>query len=189
MQLAAEWQERFQTVWGPDGRYRLGSEGLRLVPFVMATIPPQEINDFGSGTGRAAAELVKNGYRVNCVDIALNAMEPEAISKIGHGLTFTHAPLWNLPVYFPKNEWGICLDVLMTVPAGKLERILEEIRGSVNNLIVEVYNWQDRRLGYDLTDTIMDQEEWAKKLSNYWRDVEIKEHPQTNARFLYVCRG
>lgn len=191
MCLEKEWQERFEKVWDPEGegRYRRGSEGLRLVPYIRSLIEPQEINDYGSGTGRCAAELVRHGYRLNCVDIATNAMEEDAASLIGKGITFTHAPLWDLPIVYPKKEWGICLDVLMTIPVEKLDDTLSEISRTAKNLIVEVYNWQDRRLGYDLTATIMSRDEWYRVLKDFWMCVEMAIHPQTAARFLYVCRG
>lgn len=188
MRTLEEHKRIFEEVWD-RGRYRLGSEGLRLVPTIMEIIPPQEINDYGSGTGRCAAELVRNGYKVNCIDIAENAMEEDAKSMIGRGITFYKGSLSDIPPEFPINEWGVCLDVLMTVPTDMIEDSLRGIRRTALNLIVEVYAWQDRRMGYDMTQTVLTQKLWGRLLQRYWGTVEERKHPHVSERYLYLCKG
>jgi len=188
MRTVEEQRKVFEEVWD-RGRYRLGSEGLRLVPTVMGLIPRQEINDYGSGTGRCAAELVRHGYKVNCIDIAANALEDDARAMIGKGITLHIGSLSELPPEIPAMEWGICLDVLMTIPMQMMDQVLKEIRRTARNLIVEVYGWQDTRLGYDLTATMLTRKEWVQILEGHWANVQILTHPHTDVRYLYICRS
>ena len=91
--------------------------------------------------------MVDKGYSVNMVEFAENAVESAAKNLIGKGLTLTVAPLWKLPDNFPVVDWGICINVLMTVDPERLEEIQKEMRRTCRNLIVEAYDWEDIRLG------------------------------------------
>jgi len=188
---AKEWQERFERIWDPagEGNYRQGSCGARLAPlFVHYIKPGQTINDYGSGTGRAAVVIHKQGnYRINMVDIAPNALEEEAKSLLGDDLTFHLAPLWKLPEGFPHANWGYCADVLMTVPPEKLDNILNEIHRTCDNLFLEVYDWPDVRLGIDLTTIKEGPGWWESQLRKFWPRVERLESPEHNRRYMFVC--
>ena len=121
-----EWKARFERVWDPngEGQYRLGSPGLRLVPRFIGWVPPNvTVNEYGSGTGRAVAEIhrARPDLKINMVDIAENALEPAAAGIIGDEITLTIAPLWKLPDDFPVASWGYCIDVLMCVPPERLD--------------------------------------------------------------------
>ena len=163
-----QWQKRFETVWDPEGagQYRLGSCGLRMIrQFRLLANPSGTINDYGSGTGRAAVRMVEEGLQVNCVDIATNAMEEEARALIGRGITFFHASLWELPEDFPKVKHGFCADVLMTLPEDRVDEALANIARTCEELFVEVHPWQDVRCGMELTQTSGDADFWEEKLS------------------------
>ena len=96
----------FEEVW-EKGDYRRGSTAQRLVPFLRGVIPPgSTINDYGSGTGRAEILLHRDGYRVNMVDFAANALEEEARALIGERITYAVAELDHLPEAFPLADWG-----------------------------------------------------------------------------------
>jgi len=70
------------------GHYREGSTCLRLLPFLRRYIPEgSEVNDYGSGTGRAEPGLLEFCDRVNMVDFADAALEDEARALIGDRLT------------------------------------------------------------------------------------------------------
>lgn len=191
--IESEWRERFETVWD-KGNYRMGSPGQRMIKyFIQHHQDGQTVNDYGSGTGRAIVELLsyKPTTRVNMVDIARNAMEEPCRELLGTRpgqVTFTLAPLWNLPNDFPVSDWGLCIEVLCFVPADKLDACLSEIWRTCNALFVQVYDWQDRRCGYDLTTVQAPDFWWQEKLREYWKHIEQIPHPETPRRFLFVCR-
>ena len=69
-----EQRNAFIDIWD-RGKYRLGSPGERIVPMFAARLTPScMVNDYGSGTGRAALLLRRLGHPVNMVDIAPNAL-------------------------------------------------------------------------------------------------------------------
>jgi hypothetical protein len=182
-------REAFEEVW-EKGDYRRGSTAQRLVPFLKQVIPARStINDYGSGTGRADYLLWALNYQVNMVDFADNALEDAARSLIGAGLTYTVSPLEALPADFPIAEWGICINVLMLVDPSMLHAILSEMRRTCRNLIVEVYDLPDVRLGRNWTTIAGDAAFWAAELAKHWPSVESvksQEHPR---RYITICRS
>lgn len=179
----------FREVWD-CGNYRLGSTAKRLIPFLTSKIPSgSEINDYGCGTGRADVLLIQAGYRVNMVDFVDNAIEPEARSLIGRNLTYCVAPLWSLPESFPVAEWGICINVLMTVDPIRLGDIQKEMKRTCRNLIVEAYDWSDVRLDRDMTTIKLDAEGWAEEMRKYWPVVEKHQSPEHQRRYITICRA
>jgi 2-polyprenyl-3-methyl-5-hydroxy-6-metoxy-1,4-benzoquinol methylase len=187
-----EQQEKFEKVWDPEGegRYRLGSPGHRLVKVFTEYAPAGcVVNDYGAGTGRAAVALARAGYRVNMVDIATNALEEEALEFVKKGmLTWTHASLWELPMRFPKADWGFCIDVLMTLPPERATQALSEIRRTCSNLFVQVDNWSDPRLGMEMHPVRMDAEHWQAGLLVYWPEVTRIASVEDSRRYIFVCR-
>jgi hypothetical protein len=186
--LSQEWEKRFETIW-EHGNYRMGSPGQRLVKRFREYAPAGcTVNDYGSGTGRAAVELVGMGYRVNMVDIAEKALEDEAKGLLGDRLTFTHASLWDLPKGFPKADWGYCMEVLMTLPPDKLEQVLKNIRSTCSGLFVQVANWDDPRCGLAVNTILEEDEWWKEKLKKHWTIVvQIPSH-ETEKRYIFICR-
>ena len=181
--------ETFREVW-EKGDYRRGSTAQRLVPFLRRYIPDGSvINDYGSGTGRAEYIMMQYDYRINMVDIADNALEDEARSLIGDRLTYTVAPLWQLPEDFPVADWGICINVLMVADPSRLEAIQREMRRTSKNLIVEAYDFPDFRLGHDMTHIKLDAAGWAAEMKKYWPDVESVASPEHRRRYITICRG
>jgi SAM-dependent methyltransferase len=178
----------FNEIW-QNGKYRLGSTCQRLVPFLLQYIPEgSTINDYGSGTGRAEVELKKHDYRINMVDFAESALENEARALIGNRLTYTISPLESLPADFPVADWGICINVLMLVEPVKLDAINREMRRTCRNLIIEVYDWPDVRLGVDRTLTKQSAEWWAELMRQYWPHVESVPSPEHKRRYIIICR-
>jgi SAM-dependent methyltransferase len=180
--------DQFNDVW-QTGRYRLGSTALRLLPFLRAQIPiGSTVNDYGSGTGRAEKGLLEFCSRVNMVDFAPVALESDARLLIGKGLTYVVSPLETLPKDFPVADWGICINVLMTVEPNRLHDILAEMRRTCRNLIVEVYDWPDVRLGIDLTLIKGDAAFWAEQLRKHWPSVESLNSPEHSRRYITIGR-
>ena len=179
----------FEEIWD-KGDYRRGSTCQRLVPFLLQYIPEgATINDYGSGTGRAELLLLEHGYSINMVDFASNALEAPTRALIdGRRLTYRVSPLECLPDDFPKADWGICINVLMTVEPDKLDAIMKEMRRTCDNLIIEVYDRADVRLGKDLTLIKGNAEFWACEMSKYWPVVEYMTSPEHYGRYITIGR-
>ncbi len=180
-----EHQKKFIDVW-EHGEYRRGSTAQRLVQRLLNWIPEgASINDYGCGTGRAEVEMHKArpSQKITMIDITETAVEPEA--KI---FPFIEADLSDLSAV-PVADWGMCINCLMTVQKDKLGTILAEIRRTCRNLIVEVYDWQDVRLGREYTTVIMSRDEWGRKLSEFWPIVIFERDHGTDRRFIFICRG
>ena len=191
-QFSKDQQTKFEAVWNPQGHgnYRLGSPGARLVKRFMQYAPPGcVVNDYGAGTGRASVALWAAGYRVNMVEIAGNALEAEALASLGEGLNWIQASIWVLPAKFPKANWGYCIEVLMTLPAERLDQAVREIRRTCRNLFVQVADWSDRRLGMEFNTIRMDAESWQTKLLEHWNTVERLLSEEDYRRYIFVCRG
>lgn len=187
--LSKDWQEKFDTVWtGPD--YRQGSPGLRLVNrFMGYAAPGCVVNDYGSGTGRAAVELIKQGFKVNMLDISLKALEKEARELITDDLTFTHASLWNIPKGFPRASWGFCVEALQTLPPNKLMAVLRNIKDTCENLFLQVANWRDTWNGIRVNQIVEDNEWWEGQLKKVWASVEQIPSFEIDKRYIFICRG
>jgi SAM-dependent methyltransferase len=182
-------QERFTDVWD-NGDYRRGSTAQRLYPFLAQRIPAgATINDYGSGTGRVEVLLHAAGYTVNMVDIADNALEAEARTLIGDQLTYTVSPLESLPPEFPVADWGICINVLMLVPPENLHRILAEMRRTCRNVIIEVYDMDDNRLGEQWTRIKGNAVFWAAQVARHWPVVESVPSPEHPRRYITIGRS
>jgi SAM-dependent methyltransferase len=178
--------QAFNEIW-KKGDYRRGSTALRHIPFICKYIPPgSTINDYGSGTGRAEIELLKLGYKVNMVDFAGVALEEPTRVLIGKNLTYTVSDLASLPADFPVADWGICMNVLMTVDPEKLDKILSEMRRTCHNLIIEVYERADVRLGKDLTTIKGNAVFWFNKMLKHWPYVQSVESPEHYGRYITI---
>lgn len=185
-------QAMFQDVWD-NGNYRMGSTAQRLVRRILNLIPADAtINDYGSGTGRAEVEILhaRPKQKINMFDIAENALEPAARALVNrnNGVTFTHADLSDLSG-IPHAKWGMCINVLMTVQPEKLDTILGEIRRTCDNLFFEAYDFEDMRLGRQMTTVKMNGEAWKAKLSQFWPDVQFERSPESARRYIFVCRS
>ena len=178
----------FNEIW-EKGEYRRGSTAQRLIPFLCRYIPVgSTINDYGRGTGRAEIELLKAGYSINMVDFASVALEDETRTLIGKDLTYTVAPLEDLPADFPIADWGICINVLMTVDPEKLDKIMAEMRRTCHNLIIEVYERPDVRLGKDLTTVKGNATFWLTEMTKHWNNVEALRSPEHPGRYITIGR-
>ena len=182
--------QTFNDIW-TNGRYREGSTCLRLLPWLRKHIPVGSVvNDYGSGTGRAEKGLLEWCARVNMVDFASVALEEEALLLIdGTRLTYTIAPLESLPPDFPMADWGICINVLMVVDPLKLDAIMAEMRRTCRNLVIEVYDTPDIRLGQDRTLIKGDPAFWAAQMRKHWPIAESHPSPEHPRRYITIGRS
>jgi hypothetical protein len=180
--------ELFNRIW-THGRYREGSTCLRLLPWLRQHIPPGSVvNDYGAGTGRAEKGLLEWCAKVNMVDWSEAALEDGTRSLIGERLTYTISPLESLPADFPVADWGICINVLMVVDPGKLDAIMSEMRRTCRNLVIEVYDTPDVRLGEDRTLIKGDAAFWAAEMRKHWPYVESQKSPEHTHRYITIGR-
>jgi trans-aconitate methyltransferase len=183
----------FEEIW-EKGNYRLGSTAQRMVKLLLDTIPAEaSINDYGSGTGRAEVEILKTRplQKITMIDIAENALEDEAKAYLFDpiaNVSFIMADLADLSEV-PHADWGICINVLMTVQPDKIDIILKEIRRTCDNLIMEVYDFTDTRLGEDRTTVKKNAIEWMDALQEHWRNIEYLESLESKRRYIFVCKG
>lgn len=187
-----EHQSKFRKVW-EKGNYRMGSTAQRMVSRLLEWIPPGvQINDYGSGTGRAEVEILRNRYHeITMIDIADNALEDDAraiLAMENSPLKMIIADLTDL-CEVPHAEWGMCINVLMTVQKNKLDKILSEIRRTCDHLIFEAYDFQDLRLGQDMTTVKMTREQWKIKLAEYWDNVTFYPSPESPRRYIFKCES
>jgi hypothetical protein len=179
----------FDEVW-QKGDYRRGSTCQRLIPFLRKHIPEgSTVNDYGSGTGRAEPDLLTFCSKVNMVDFSGVALEGVAKALIGKRLTYCVSPLETLPTDFPVADWGICINVLMTVDPAKLEVIMHEMRRTCHNLIIEVYDMSDKRLGKEMTLIKGDARFWSDEMKKYWPVVESFPSPEHPRRYITIGRS
>ena len=192
--VTTKWKNRFEKMWDPNdqAKYRLGSAGQRYAKQFLAYVPEgATINEYGSGTGRAVIEIKKlrPDVKINMIDIAENALEPEAKALIGPDVTYTIGDLATLPDEFPVVEWGYCVGVLMLVAPEMLDNVMTELRRTCRNIFVEVYNLSDVRLDIELTTIKQDFLWWDDKLREHWPNVEFIQSKEHRQRFIYVCRS
>ncbi len=192
--ITAEWKNRFEKIWHTDdaARYRMGSAGQRYAKQFLEYVPQDStINEYGSGTGRAAVAIrtMRPDVTVNMVDIAVNALEKEAMAIIGDRVTYQIADLSCLPLDFPVADWGYSIGVLMLVAPESLDDIIAEMRRTCRKCFVEVYNLSDVRLGIELTTIKQDWPWWLDKLREHWSDVEFIQSKEHKQRFIFVCNG
>ena len=184
-----EQRQVFIDIWD-RGNYRLGSPGERIVPLFADRLPSScAVNDYGSGTGRAAVLLRRLGHPVNMVDIAPNALEDPARELLGPGFTFTLASVWDLPKSFPVAPWGFSAEMLMTIPPAKIELTLENIRRTCENFFCQVYNRIDVRVGHHGNLIQEGPEWWQALLEAYWPDVTRIESREISLRYIFSCQG
>lgn len=187
-----EHKKKFERVW-QKGDYRIGSTAHRMVDRLLGWVPEgATINDYGSGTGRAEVEILKaRRHQITMIDIADNALEDKAreiLAQPDSPLKMIIADLSDL-CEVPHAQWGMCINVLMTVQPDKLDKILSEIRGTCDNLVFEAYNFMDVRLGWDMTTVKLNKDQWEQKLRQYWPDVTFHASWESHQRYIFICKA
>lgn len=151
----------------PSKEYRSNSPGLRLVPYFLANVPAkpgESIIDLGCGTGKAGAELARNGFEVWLYD-HVNASEVN--------LPFTLGNLWNIPERFTAH-WFYCCDVMEHIPPEKVDDVLDNIaRVSTRGGFFQIALFDSEWFGEVLHLTVMPQLWWIEKLMKRWATVTV----------------
>ena len=80
------------------------------------------------------------------------------------------------------------INTLMTVQKDKLDTILNELKRTCNNLIVEMYDLPDFRCGWDLTTVKMNSIQWTEKLLERWKIVSFTQSKESKSRYIFICK-
>jgi 2-polyprenyl-3-methyl-5-hydroxy-6-metoxy-1,4-benzoquinol methylase len=185
-------QEKFINVW-LQGNYRNGSTADRMREFLFSRVSPEVvINDYGCGTGRLEVWWVvaRPHQKINMIDITKECLEEKIISIIenNRNIKFFEEDLSNMSSVVPKADWGFCINVLMTVQADKLNVVLKNIRNTCDNLIAEMYDLSDKRLGMEMTTVKKNKEEWQIEFEKYWSSVEFIQSKESLHRYIFICK-
>jgi SAM-dependent methyltransferase len=101
-------------------------EAERILPFFRPDT--KSILDIGSGTGKHAAELLKNGFRVHCIDISRDAVR-ETTKNI-KSRAYGSAELADITNYHSKRKFDAALALFIVfsyVPKEKLDAALKNV--------------------------------------------------------------
>lgn len=187
-----EHQDKFIDVW-LRGHYRNGSTAFRMKEGLIEKVPTNAIiNDYGCGTGRLEVWWVSQRpkQKINMFDITVECLEDEAINVVeddNYNVEFYEVDLSNLK-NIPKADWGFCINVLMTVQKENLNAIMEGIHKSCDNLIAEMYDLSDKRLGFEMTTVKKNSSEWEAEFKKYWKTVEFIQSGESPHRYIFICK-
>jgi uncharacterized Rossmann fold enzyme len=172
---------KYEDVWRVD-LYRQVSPGLEDLDRALDLLKPKGgmFADFGCGTGRAVAELIRRGYPAIGVDIAANALEMD--------VPFVRAALWDTEK-MPKVQYGFSVDVLEHIPPTRLRDTLKAIYdacevGAYLNIdtIPDSFGvW----VGRTLHETVLPGEQWEALLKEFWPEVDFYAGER---QAIFVCR-
>ena len=159
--------KKYAHIWEKD-TYRRYSPAEVLLPDFLEAMTPEpgaRIIDFGTGTGRAAAQLVAQGFDVLGVDHAPNCLD------VGVTIPLCIATLWQLPEGV-KGALGLCADVMEHIPPQHVDEVLRRISAAVEigcffNISFQPDRFGDRRTG-PLHLTVQPAEWWLERLCEHF---------------------
>ena len=134
--------------------------------------------DFGCGTGRATAALIKEGFDAKGVDIAQNAVD--------NSIPFELACLWEKSF---EAKWAYSCDVLEHIPPEHVEAVLDNMK--TENCFLRVHLHEDKfgkNVGETLHLTIQPHEWWLEQISKRWNVIH-HESNGTASTFYGIGRA
>lgn len=155
-------------------------------------LPSQEVTvlDFGCGTGRAAARIAREGFKVVGVDIAYNALD-EAVAG---SFPFLVSAIEDVPENVLFADYSLCVDVLEHLPRDRLDKAIERIADCTYRLaFIRVANFEENHggpmIGEPLHLSLMDANGWQAALSEHFDDVRRiwLEEDAAPERYTFVC--
>ena len=157
----AQERNKYEKTWR-DNRYRMCSPGEMSLPMFLKHEPERgTLIDFGCGTGRATAALIKEGFDAKGVDIAQNAVD--------NSIPFELACLWEKAF---KAKWAFSCDVLEHIPPEHVQAVLDNM--VTENCFLRVHLHEDKfgkNVGEKLHLTIQPHEWWLNEISKRWNVV------------------
>lgn len=174
-------RSKYEQIWKLDA-YRKVSPGFDDLDRALASLCPWEgssVADFGCGTGRVVAELIRSGYRGIGVDIAGNALEED--------VPFVQQALWE-PL--PMVDFALCTDVLEHIPTERVRDTLASISEAVEEAcylnIDTIPDSFGVNIGQRLHLTVMPAAWWEAELKRVWPSVQLVSDDGRQA--VFVCK-
>lgn len=171
-------REKYEFMWGRYPAYRAKTVAEReiLIQFFLSHLKPYDtVNDYGCGTGRPAEKIWRGLHDVTMIDIAENCLDPAIKEMLGDGFKFIQADLREMGPGVPPSDWGFCCDVMEHIPVDDVERVLEGIAQRSPRCFFQIADWRDHTgpkvLGEHLHCTILNNEEWEKRLLHFFSQV------------------
>lgn len=173
-------RDKYRLMWQYD-TYRAVAPGEHCVDAFEAIAKPDGlIIDFGCGTGRAALELHRRGYRVLLIDFADNCRDQEAL-----GLPFIEADLTRpCPA---RGTVGFCTDVMEHIPPADVDTVLENIFAAVPRAFFQISTVDDvcgDLIGAPLHLSVHPHAWWRERMTRFGRVLEEAEHPEASIFFV-----
>jgi len=148
-------REKYEAMWGIEG-YRKNSPAYRSLNAIQAhleRVGAKSITDYGCGTGRIDAELVRQGYEVTGVDIAHNAPSFDGFTFVCGDFTETGAV---------DSDFALCVDVMEHIPTDRVASALKVVTSHPHGFMV-IALFQERwgkEIGEDLHMTLKPSKWW-----------------------------
>lgn len=172
--LQAHEKEKYLKVWAQVPEYRKYSSALHRLNDVFRSWQPAEgstIADLGTGTGVAAQDLHRRGYKVQMYDIAHNCLNTDVAEYVKErdDFTFVEACLWEMAGL--QADWAWCFDVMEHIPPLYIEKVLSLAATANKGAVLGICCRPDsfgKKIGEPLHLTVRSPRWWIETLSHYW---------------------
>ena len=157
-------QAKYKRLWGEHKQYRAIAPGEQLADHFLSLARPQPHQtcfDFGCGTGRGAARIVKR-CRVVGFDFADNCLDESvrgAFEFVQHDLT--------QPIGREVADFGYCTDVLEHIPPADVRTVLKNIVTAARRVYLNISTVEDKLgalIGEPLHLTVQPMDWWLGQL-------------------------
>ena len=162
-----------------EGKSLWGSEPTETVKKVPSILKSGSILDIGSGEGRNAFFLAKNGFNVTGIDISSDAIERCIDSAKSQGLNITFKAISALDYKFDKKFDGIiCIATLHLFKPSEALGLIKRIKENTNKAginIISVFTVNDPGIK-DHPELFFVKENELKELYSDWELIESRTY-------------
>ncbi len=179
---AAQERAKYAEIWSLPEYRTANSPGLENVDRMISVLNPKpgsSIIDVGCGTGCAAMEFERRGFRAGGLDITDAALELDRSR-------FIEAPLWS-DWANPKSglisrklrwDYAFCCDVLEHIPPEYTMLCIDRILGACDTAWLQISLRPDefgKLIGQPLHLTVHDFDWWLLRVSTLGRVVDARD--------------
>ncbi|MEN6605917.1 MAG: class I SAM-dependent methyltransferase [Bryobacteraceae bacterium] len=173
-QLSTVERAKYAQMWQRT-EYTVTSPGLNAVEWLLKEWPialrcGDVVLDVGCGEGRAAADWLKRGYRVICVDHCLDALNASDIAVPVNDRV--ESCIWHdWPRLVPTRTFRLatlayCVDVLEHLPETFVMLAVQRMLDAAHNVFIQVAHFKDEVHGAMIGETL----HLTVKPFEWWRD-------------------